>query len=453
MTTSSRGPLDGPDRSREPGDAPGGSFPQHTGQHELAGWSLLPLAVRIDGVQPYSLPGDPASTEAAELVPTARGIRSVLDHHRAVAACAEGPSYLQVAVLVDDDGWTAAVAADGSVVPGDAVEELAATVHRMTGQQLEPVHPHLRRALVVDLDAPDLPLLAATAKVGFHAVSRNGWSIIVTDDERGWWALRTGLREAGVALSSDGAARSLEVLLGDADPAGYTHLSSVDAVCGLSWGPQWQSVSAADNASAAAQLTREVLGICATRTSEVQVESVASVFDLDPVDAKRLANYVSGASTPLVLESVLELLGLPALAAKIVEGSKSLDEIEGVMRVDPTSVPEAVLRALTESPTADGVAPAVRRALLRRPEILLAVAGLEVAAGTGLAALARRGGQIAPALGALSAVAFADAVGMTAWYSAVRRRSAPKPAPDPASKPGQPPARKAEGRAVRRKRR
>lgn len=391
----------------------------------LAGWSILPLAVRIEGTAagPDVGTSHVESPSNPELVPTARGIRSVLDHHKAVAACAEGPSYLQVAVLVDDAGRTASVASDGTVVPGDAVEELAATVHRMTGQQLEPVHPRLRRALVVDLDAPELPLLAATTKVGFQAVSREGWSILITDDEPGWWALRTGLTAPGVAISSDGAARSLEVLLGgDADPAGYTELSSADAVCGLSWGPQWQAVSAAEDTSDAAKLTREVMGICGAQTSQVQIESVASVFDLDPVDTKRLVNYVDGDSTPLVIESVLQLLGLPALAAKIVEGTKELDEIDGVQRIKPGSVRSAIARSLTEAPTAEGLAPSIHRAVLRRPEVLLAVAGIEAAAGTGLAALARRAGQAGPALGTLSALAFVEAAGMTAIYSAARRR-------------------------------
>ncbi|MDO5618300.1 hypothetical protein [Kocuria sp.] len=431
MTPSHHGPAGGSDALPDPTGGMGADDPdravptgaaQSAGDRALGGWNILPLAVRIDGVQPYTLPGDPAGDEPAELVPTPRGIRSVLGYHRAVAACAEGPSYLQVAVLVDDDGRTATVGADGSVVAGDAVEELAATVHRMTGQLLEPVHPHLRRALVVHLDAPELPLLAAAAQVGLTAVSRDGWSVVIPDDENGWWALRTGLAEPAIAVSSDGSARSLEVLLGDEDPASYTDMDHVDAVCGLSWGPQWTAVSGAEDASAAAALTREVVGICGSRTTQVQIESVASVLDLDPVDTKRLANYVDGPSTPLVLESVLQLLGLPPLAAKIVEGAKDINDVEGVTHWEPGTTAQAFVQALTQKPTAAGVVPSLHRAVLKRPEILLAVAGLEVAAGTGLAALARRSGQAAPALGALSALAFTDAASMTAWYSAIRRR-------------------------------
>lgn len=425
MTTPS------PDPAQEPSASQAAGQPSHVnrgqdGHTALEGWSILPMAVRVDGGAHSGSPRDPAQRnredDDPQLVPTARGIHSVLGHHRAVAACAEGPSYLQVAVLVDDDGRAAAVAEDGTVVPGDAIGELAATVHRMTGQSLEPVHPHLRRALVLDLDAPELPLLAATARVPFTAVSRDGWSIVVPDDESGWWTLRTGLAQPGVALSSDGAARSLEVLLGDADPAGYTQLDGADAVCGLSWGPQWHAVSAAEDATMGARLTREVLGICGVGTTAVQVESVASVFDLDPVDTKRLGNYVHGDSTPLVLESVLQLLGLPAVAAKIVEGTKDLADLDGVMRVEPGSVPEALAAALVQEPTGQGLGAAAHRAVLRRPELLLAVVGVEIAAGTGLAALARRRGPAATALGALSALAFADAAGLTAWYSAARQR-------------------------------
>ena len=40
---------------------------------------------------------------------------------------------------------------------------------------------------------------------------------LVPDDDASWWALRTGVTGTAVALASDGAARSLEVLLDGAD--------------------------------------------------------------------------------------------------------------------------------------------------------------------------------------------------------------------------------------------
>ena len=63
---------------------------------------------------------------------------------------------------------------------------------------------------------------------GFTAVSRHGWSVVVFDAEVDFWAVRTGLAETAVALSSDGATRSFEVLLAGEDPASVTDLEAAD---------------------------------------------------------------------------------------------------------------------------------------------------------------------------------------------------------------------------------
>lgn len=407
-------------------DGVGSTSPLQQVPHQnLAGWNLVPLTVQIGAQGSRAISGD--ALEDPQGLPTVSDIRLVLDQHKAVAAYAQGPAYLQVAVLVDDAGRTAAVGEDGSVVTGDAMEDLAASVQRMTGQSVEALHPQLRRVLVLHVDAPDLPMVAAATQVGFSAVSHQGWSVVIPDDENAWWALRTGFTGAGVALASDGSTRSLEVLLGCSDPAGYTNLEHADAVCGLAWGPQWTAVSDDGDATAAGRLTREVVDMCGTRTTDVHSESVASVFDLDPVEAKRLANYVQGESTPLVLESVMQLLGLPVLAAKIVEGTKALEDIEGLERVEAGSESLAAVQALTRVPTTKGLGSRLQRTVLQRPELLLAVAGAEVVAGSGLAVLARRGGRASVALGALSAVVLTDAAGMTAWYSAAKRRKTKNP--------------------------
>lgn len=425
-------------RARERADAAASAASEPAGAAGIGDWSVLPLSVRISSRSTvpdidsadFFAPETEDSEPIGAFVPTAQGIRKVLGHHRAVAASAEGPDYLQIAVLIDDTGRTATVGEHGRVVPGDGVEEIAATVHRITGQQLEPQHPRLRRALLQPLDAPQLPLLASTAGLSFRAVSRDGWSIILADDEASWWALRTSARGVAVVLASDGAARSLEVLLDPADGIGIHRPSQDDAAaarvgaaaCGLSWGPAWIPVSIDDDGTAAARLTREVVELCGGDTSQVHVESVASVFDLDPVQTTRLRNYVEAASSSLVLESVLQLLGLPVLAAKLVEGQKSPEEIEGLTRYEPSSVPQALLRGLAQRPSGRGAWARAHAALSARPGILLAVAGTETAAGVGLAALARRGGRGARVLGTLSGLAFTDAAAVSALYAAMRRR-------------------------------
>ena len=409
----------------------------------LDGWSVLPLAVRISSrssvpdVDGSDLLG-PDTADAAEIVgfvPTAQGICKVLGHHRAVAAAAEGSDYLQIAVLVDDQGRTATVGEHGAVVPGQGVEEIAASVHRITGQTLEPQHPRLQRALILHLDAPELPLLASSAGATFRAVSRDGWSVLVPDDDASWWALRTGVTGTAVALASDGAARSLEVLLDGADGVGRhpetarpdpTRISAESsgdrAACGLSWGPAWSAVSIDDDGTPAARLTREVLELCDGETTQMHVESVASVFDLDPVQTVRLRNYVDGETSSLVLESVLQLLELPVLAAKIVEGQKPLSEIEGLERFEPTSMREAVMQGLGMEPTDDSTFSRLQARLAERPEILLAAAGAQTAVGIGLAALGRRGGRGGLVLGTLSGLAFTDAASLSGLYAVLRRQ-------------------------------
>ncbi len=450
MTTPSSGPQNpssaGPDGPGDPGAAPGGGSgaPSGHGRSALDGWSVLPLAVRISGrtsvpdVDAADLlgPDTPEADPVGGFVPTAQGIRKVLGHHRAVAASAEGPDYLQIAVLIDEDGRAATVGEHGAVVAGEGVEEIAASVHRITGQVLEPQHPRLRRALIVHADAPEMPLLASSAGVGFRAASRDGWSVVVADDDAAWWALRTGITGTAVALASDGAARSLEVLLdgdgvGRADAARTQSPGRVSAeapgpdsgaACGLSWVPAWTAVSIDDDGTPAARLTREVIELCDGQTPQVHIESVASVFDLDPVQTTRLRNYVEGESSSLVLESVLQLLELPVLGAKIVEGQKPLEEIEGLQRYEPASVREALVQGLAQQPTGGGSLSALQARLARHPELLLAIAGTETAAGLGLAALARRGGRAGRVLGSLSGLAFADAATVSALYAAVRRQ-------------------------------
>ncbi len=406
-------------------------------------WDLVPATVLCAT--------EDTASEGPGPRPTCEGMRKVIAHHRLISAYAEGPRATQLMFLADAEGRLAQGAEDGSVQPGCTLDELSETFVRMTGQQLQPEHPGLRRVLLVHLDAPELPVLAALSGTGFTAVSRHGWSVVVFDAEIDFWAVRTGLAETAVALSSDGATRSFEVLLAGEDPASVTDLEAADAVCALEWGPDWLpagGVSVEAEQTPAARFERDLVRLCSGGTSDLQIESVASVFDLDPAETNRLRNYVLGESTDLVLESVLQLLGLPVLAAKVVEGHRELTAAEGAEHYEPTGVGSALLRGMTTEPTGDGLFARYQRALVRRPELLLAVAGTETALGVGLAGAARRGGAGARVLGTLSAALLADAAAESAYYAALRgarrrrneeRPAAPGPAaqlPEPSAAPG-----------------
>lgn len=378
-------------------------------------WDLVPATVLRAAAD--------TATEGPEPRPTGDGMRTVIAEHRLISAYAEGPSATQLMFLADAEGRLARAAEDGSVEAGCTLDELAGALARTTGHQLQPEHPDLRRVLLVRLDAPELPVLAALSGTGFTAVSRHGWSVVVFDAEVDFWTVRTGLAETAVTLSSDGATRSFEVLLGGEDPASVTDLEAADAVCALEWGPQWRpagGVAVEVEETPAARFERDLVRLCSGGTSEVQTESVASVFDLDPAETNRLRNYVLGESTDLVLESVLQLLGLPVLAAKVVEGRREITELEDAEHYEPAAVGSALMHGLTIAPTGDGLFARYQRALVRRPELLLALAGTETALGVGLAGAARRGGSGARVLGTLSAALLADAAAESAYYAALR---------------------------------
>lgn len=393
---------------------------------------------------PATVPCATGSTvpDAPGLRPTSEGMRRILAHHHLIGAYAEGPQATQLMFLADPAGRLARIGEDGSVEPGCTLDELAGTISRMTGQQLRPEHPDLRRVLLVPLDAPELPVLAALSGTGFTAVSRHGWSVVVFDDEADFRTVRTGLAETAVALSSDGAARSFEVLLGGRDPVSAAGLEAAEAVCALEWGPEWRptgGVSVEVEQTPAARFERDLVRLCSGTTSQLQVESVAAVFDLDPAATNRLRNYALESSGELVLESVLQLLGLPVLAAKVVEGHRGIAEVEGAEHHEPGPVGAALLRGLAIEPTGDGWLDRCQRTLVRRPGLLLALAGTETALGVGLAGAARRGGAGARVLGTLSAALLTDAAAESAYWAALRgarRRRAERGGGPSAARPG-----------------
>jgi hypothetical protein len=409
------------------------SLPADDVASPASAWDLVPATVLCAE--------EAAAPDAPGPRPPHEGVRGTIARHRLIGACAEGPRATQLMFLADAGGRLARAAEDGGVEPGCTLDELAADLSRATGQQLQPEHPSLRRVLLVRLDAPELPVLAALSGTGFTAVSRHGWSVVVFDDEVDFWAVRTGLAETAVVLSSDGATRSLEVLLAGEDPASVTDLEAADAVCVLEWGPEWHpagGLAAGAEDTPAARFERELVQLCGSRTSELQLESVASVFDLDPAETNRLRNYVRGGSTDLVLESVLQLVGLPVLAAKIVEGRRTPAELEDAEHYEPTAVGPAVLRGMTIAPTGDGLFARYQRALVRRPELLLAIAGTETALGVGLAGAARRGGAGARVLGTLSAALLADAAAESAYYAALRSARRQRPGRTATPEPEEP---------------
>ncbi|RKQ36585.1 hypothetical protein [Kocuria tytonis] len=308
---------------------------------------------------------------------------------------------------------------------------------------------HARTVLLVRADAPQLPFVAAALGARFTAVTRDGWSAVLVPERLDPAALAAAgdPHSIAVELHSDGAARRLRVYppvaVLDAHRDWGDQLAELSGSTTLEWAPAEASPAAelvADarhgqdaasdgagpdvpeeapgNDDAAAPAPR---GADEARTVTA-VESIASLCDLDPAATARLENYARTPSSALLLESVLQLLGLPTVAAKIVEGQRSLEELDGVGDYEPRSTGLSLLDSVSVEPSATDVLSRIQRAYVRRPGLLLALGGAEVALGAGLAGLAARGGRGARVFGSASALMFSDAALQAALWASVRAR-------------------------------
>ncbi|MCT1802136.1 hypothetical protein CKW39_11635 [Kocuria sp. WRN011] len=290
----------------------------------------------------------------------------------------------------------------------------------MTDQQLN------RVAVLVHADAPELPFLANLLDASFTAVTRNGWAVVLPDentDPAFIAAVHPG--EMCIAISSDGAERSLTVY-SRTDPdrdeeAELNHQIEMGRIATLRWEAEHSDIAdilggEGDSASQP-QVSTDV-----ERDTKVAVEAIASICSLDAAATARLENYAATPSSGLLLESVLQLLGVPVVAAKLVESERSVEDMDDAHHYEPKSLGLSLVDAMTTEPSGNDVVSRVQRAYFRHPEILLAVGGAELVAGSTLAALARRGGRGSRVLGTASAVLLADAAGQAALWAAVRAR-------------------------------
>lgn len=298
--------------------------------------------------------------------------------------------------------------------------------------------PEPRRAVIVRMDAPELPFLANLIDAGFTALVHNGWSVLVPDepvDPAVVAAQQTG--PLCIALSSDGSRRSLTVYPepNDAFPPrerlGF--LSELGERTSLRWPAETGAAVRLPDAGAAASGgtspaepgpgdVEDAADGFRELDTEIAVASIATLCELDPAETSRLENYAATPSSSLLLESVLQLIGAPAVAAKFVESQRDLADLGDARHYGPGPLGLTLLDAATVEPTGADVLSRVQRAYVRRPGLLLAVGGAQLVAGTALAALAGRGGRGAKALGAASALLFTDAAGQAALWAAVRAR-------------------------------
>ncbi len=290
----------------------------------------------------------------------------------------------------------------------------------MTDQQLA------RVAVLVHADTPELPFLANLVDASFTAVTRNGWAVILPDDDMDpafIAAVHPG--EMCIAISSDGAERSLTVYpRTDSDrdeEAELNHQIEMGGIATLRWEAEHSDIAdilgGEGDSTPQRQVTTDV-----ERDTKVAVEAIASICSLDAAATARLENYAATPSSGLLLESVLQLLDVPVVAAKLVESERSVEDMEDARRYEPKALGLSLVDAITTEPSGNDLVSRVQRVYFRHPEILLAVGGAELVAGSTLAALARRGGRGSRVLGTASAVLLTDAAGQAALWAAVRAR-------------------------------
>lgn len=290
----------------------------------------------------------------------------------------------------------------------------------MTDQQLN------RVAVLVHADAPELPFLANLLDAIFTAVTRNGWAVVLPDDDMDpafIAAVHPG--DMCIAISSDGAERSLTVYpRTDSDrdeEAELNHQIEMGRTATLSWEAEHSDIADILGGEGETVPQRQV-ATDVERDIKVAVEAIASICSLDPAATARLENYAATPSSGLLLESVLQLLGVPVVAAKLVESERSVDDMEDARHYEPKAFGLSLVDAVTTEPSGNDLVSRVQRVYFRHPEILLAVGGAELVAGSTLAALARRGGRGSRVLGTASAVLLTDAAGQAALWAAVRAR-------------------------------
>lgn len=317
-----------------------------------------------------------------------------------------------------------------------------------------------RTALIVHADAPQLPFIATALGTRFTALARNGWSVVLVPDELDPGALAAAADPDAMAvlITSAGESRSLRIYppvnsLNDREswsaqfariaddstlrwePAESATDLALEALRGQARPAQpateapethgvAESHSAPDTDSATG--TDDAASSPAVGTAEARmltaVEYIASLTDLDAAATARLENYARTPSSGLLLESVLQLLGLPTVAAKLVESQRELHDVDGVSDFEPRPLGLSMLDAASVEPSGGDVLSRIQRAYVRRPGLLLAIGGAEIALGAGLAGLAARGGRRAAVLGSASAALFTDAALQAALWASVRAR-------------------------------
>lgn len=153
------------------------------------------------------------------------------------------------------------------------------------------------------------------------------WVIVTSEHYEDLLALVDELPHRAVVLDTDGEHRAA------------TFCPTVGDPLTLSWGPVRGAVVTYPSDSPAGALQSEIAGqeeIDVRDAARSQaVENLTEAFGLDDVGARRLAQYAADDHGRFAPESVLQLLGLSDMPAKIIDGRKAMSDQPGYERIEP----------------------------------------------------------------------------------------------------------------------
>lgn len=254
---------------------------------------------------------------------------------------------LMVPVRVEHDGAHVARAdASGELTVGTDLDALMEHILEVPGLEYaswqtgsapgdEPRAVALFRA---PLSRLHVPMAQAGPGAVFETASAgSGWTLVRAADYEQLLALVDAVAVRAVVLDTDGEHRALTVVPGTDEVT--------DEPITLEWGPVRDAVGEYPQNSPAGRLQAEGTGSESAAHHEAArlagVAALVGALGLDRVSATRLDRYSQDTNGRYATESVLQLLGWPDVAAKVLDGRKRLADQPDYAVVRPEGIPQA----------------------------------------------------------------------------------------------------------------
>lgn len=319
-------------------------------------WQWVPVRLDLHRGLIETEPGEPAPAAATPAQDRERIL--ALIRERAVPAlytAAETGLQLMVPVRVSEHrAFVARASAEGELSVGEDLDALMEQILEVPGLEYASWQTggerteHPEAVAMLRTRRAVLPLLIS--RISAHgwfdvAAADQDWELVAAQDYEELLELVDATDVDAVVLDTDGEHRALTFC-----PAGSEPIT-------LEWGPVRDAVTDYPEGSPAELLQAEATGRREAALHEAArvagVATLAEAYALDPVGRRRLEQYARDANGRYAPESVLQLLGLPDLAAKVLDGRRVLAQrpdherlrYEGVGRAYWTASQDTARRA------------------------------------------------------------------------------------------------------------